>query len=314
MRPIVIHMEDNHPYATDDLARAALLRIVPSGYRLIDENDERFTGIREKFVRLALKHLGGKPSLVGFVDAGVDAQEAARAAAGWAAQNLTPNAIQRHVDPGVLVIAADAAATAGPVPGAAVSSAVWTVAPDGRVETHGRPPGSPSPGLVKDVVRRLQRGEPAPGIGQVDYVERNLMYGRGRRARAAGLSGTAILLIVLGIFFGLRLVPGLFAGAARGPQQTSGPCSQGCTIITPAQNGQTLGTIPVGATSGTFLFRGATSCPTISDASVLQQASCDQVGGAESGVAATYQGEAAGSARLTVSAGGQGFTITILVR
>jgi hypothetical protein len=131
-------MEDNHPDATDDLARAALLRIVPSGYRLIDEHDERFTGIREKFVRLALKHLGGKPSLVGFVDAGVDAQEAARAAAAWAAQNLTPSAIQRRVDPGVLVIAVNGAATAGPVPGAAVSSAVWTVAPDGRVETAGR--------------------------------------------------------------------------------------------------------------------------------------------------------------------------------
>jgi hypothetical protein len=306
-------MEDNHPDATDDLARAALLRIVPSGYRLIDEHDERFTGIREKFVRLALKHLGGKPSLVGFVDAGVDAQEAARAAAAWAAQNLTPSAIQRRVDPGVLVIAVNGAATAGPVPGAAVSSAVWTVAPDGRVETRGRPPGSPSPGLVKDVVHRLQRGEPAPGIGQVDYVERNLMHGRGRRARAAGLSGTAILLIVLGIFFGLRFVPAIFAGATR-PQQSNGPCNQGCTIITPAQNGQTLGTIPVGGASGTFLFRGATSCPVISDTNVLQQASCDQVGGTESGVAATYQGEAAGSARLTVNAGSQGFTITILVR
>jgi len=56
-------MQDTQPYTTDDLARAVLLRIVPGGYRLIDEHDERFTGIRDRFVRLALKHLGGKPSL-----------------------------------------------------------------------------------------------------------------------------------------------------------------------------------------------------------------------------------------------------------
>jgi hypothetical protein len=167
--------------------------------------------------------------------------------------------------------------------------------------------------VIRDAARRLERGEPAPGIGQIDYVERNLMYGRARRARAAGLSGTAILLIVLGVFFGIRFLPSLFAGAAR-PAQGANPCAQGCTIVTPAQNGSRFGPVAAGQTTTTFLFRGATGCPDVSDTTVLRQQTCQQVGGADSGAAATYVGVAPGLARLTVNAGGQGYTITIVVQ
>jgi hypothetical protein len=306
-------MEDNQPYSADDLARAALLRIVPSGYRLIDEHDERFSGIRDRFVRLALKHLGPRPSLVGFTAGDVDPQDAARALAGWAAQNLTPNAIQRRVSPGVLVIAVDSPVSAGPVEGAAVSSAVWTVR-GGQLEARGRPPGSPSAGLLRDVVRRLQRGESAPGIGQVDYVERNLMYGRGRRARAAGLSGGAILLIVLGLFFGLRFLPAILAGATSAQGQGNA-CARGCIVVTPAQSGAVVASLGSGQATAPLLFRGAEGCPTISSPQVVRQASCDRVGGADSGFLATYQGLRPGQADLAVGiANGGSYTVRVVVQ
>ncbi|MGB2939183.1 MAG: hypothetical protein WBD38_02630 [Candidatus Dormiibacterota bacterium] len=308
-------MEDNQPYTADDLARAALLRIVPSGYRLIDASDERFTGIRDRFVRLALKHLGPRPSLIGFTEPGVDPQEAARAAAVWAAENLTPNAIQRRVAPGVLVIAVDGSARAGPVDGAAVSSAVWTIAPGGVVEARGRPPGSPSAGLVRDVVKRLERGEAAPGIGQVDYVERNLMYGRGRRARAAGLSGTAVLLIVVGLFFGLRFLPALFAGATGAAQGQNNPCARGCVVVTPSQSHNIIATLSIGQTSSPILFRGAEGCPEVSNPQVLRQVACDKVGGTDSGFVTTYQGLASGRTDLGIGiANGNAYTVTVVVQ
>lgn len=305
---------DALPYSTDDLARAALLRIVPGGYRLIDDNDPRFTGIRDRFVRLALKHLGGKPSLVGFVDPDVDASAAALALADWATRNLTPNAVQRRVQPGVLVVVVGAGpgTASGPVEGAAVPAAVWTVGPGARVEARGRPPGTPSPGLVRDVVARLERGEPAPGIGQVDYVERNLMYGRGGRARAAGLSGTAIILIILGVFFGLRFLPALLGPTARG-QQAPNPCAQGCVTVTPQLQGSTL-QMPIGAVQ-TFLFRGSSGCPPVTNPQVLRQQGCVRIqGGAEDGAAATYEAVAPGQALLQVTAGQQVYPITVVVQ
>src|SRR5947209_20053494 len=91
-------------YSADDLALAALLKIVPAGYRLVDVTDTRFPGVRDKFVRLALKHVGPRPSLVGFCGPDQDPVAAAGAAAAWAAANLGPTAIQRRVDPGVVVV------------------------------------------------------------------------------------------------------------------------------------------------------------------------------------------------------------------
>jgi hypothetical protein len=63
--------------APDDYARAVLLRIVPTGYRLIDDGDSRFAGIRQDFIRLAFKHLGPQPALVGFCAPGTERETTA---------------------------------------------------------------------------------------------------------------------------------------------------------------------------------------------------------------------------------------------
>jgi hypothetical protein len=192
----------------DDLARAVLIQVVPGGYRLIDESDSRFVGVRERFSRLALKHVGPKPSLVGFAAPGVDPRDAARAAAAWAAENLRPNAIQKHVTPGVLVIALggpELAAAAGPLAGAAVRATVWTATPDGRAETRGGAPGCPPASVLRGALRRLLAGEPAPTIGQIDVAERALMYGRGRRPYFLD----SPLLALIGFFCGLWALSGV---------------------------------------------------------------------------------------------------------
>jgi len=51
-------MQDPTRPAADDYARALLLRLVPTGYRLIDAGDPRFAGVRQDFIRLAFKHIG----------------------------------------------------------------------------------------------------------------------------------------------------------------------------------------------------------------------------------------------------------------
>lgn len=193
------------PYTADDLALTALLRIVPTGYRLIDVGDTRFGGVREKFVRLALRHVGPRPSLVGFVEPDADAAAAARAAADWAAQNLVPNAIQRRVTPSVLVVAPLSQAAAGPVADTPVRASVLVVDEGARVR-GGTPPGCPSPQVIRDAAARLERGEPAPSIGSIDVAERTLMYGRGRR----GFYDSPVLTIV-----GVLAVLGLLSRVPR---------------------------------------------------------------------------------------------------
>ena len=120
-------MPDAPQLAPDDYARAFLLRIVPSGYRLIDDGDNRFAGVRQDFIRLAFKHIGPRPSLVGFSAPGTDAVGAASGLAEWAARNIQPTAVQPRINPGVLVIAIDPVEPTEPgrLPGAAVPTAVW---------------------------------------------------------------------------------------------------------------------------------------------------------------------------------------------
>ncbi|HEV3231747.1 MAG TPA: hypothetical protein VG245_05780 [Candidatus Dormibacteraeota bacterium] len=172
--------EPRPSFDPDDLARAVLLRVVPRGYRLIDATDTRFPGLRDRCFRLALRHLGPRPCLVAFCDPRQDPGEAARWLAAWAAQNLRPNAIQKRVSPGVLVIAVGAPdlGVAGPVAGVGVPAVVWAVSPEGRAETRGDVPGGPPAGDLRQALRRLLAGEPAPTIGQVDVAERTLMSGR----------------------------------------------------------------------------------------------------------------------------------------
>src|SRR5258708_21124975 len=203
------------PGDPDDLARAMLLRIVPTGYRVIDQSDSGFTGVSAYFIRLALKQVGPTPSLVGFCAPGADVAQAALAAATWAAANLRPTAVQPRVRPGVVVVAITAQdqepAGGGMVGDAAVPTAVWFAGPSG-VRTPGRPPGSPSPRLLQDAQRRLIGGEPAPTIGHVDVAERTMIAGVRRQPRfAIGTGGGP--LVVGGAFTALRVAGALSAGA-----------------------------------------------------------------------------------------------------
>ena len=226
-------------YSADDLALAALLKIVPGGFRLIDINDERFVGVRDKFQRLALKHLGPKPCLVGFVGPGQDALVAATAVATWAARNLVPTAIQRRVQPGVVVVAMDLApgTAAGVVAAAPVKTAIWTVE-NGRLRSSGRPPGAPSPALVRGAVASLERGEGPPSIGKIDVAERALMSGRPRRRSFTLGGGATIGILVVGYLL-LRTVPGLLFG--RPQQDRTGVCAtQNCVVLSSADDGRAV--------------------------------------------------------------------------
>jgi len=226
-------------YSADDLALTALLKIVPGGYRLIDLSDQRFVGVRDRFQRLALKHLGPRPSLVGFVGPDQDALAAASAAAEWAGHNLVPSAIQRRVQPGVVVIASNPppGTEAGLVAGAPVKTAIWTV-DGGRLRSPGRPPGSPSPGLVRGAVASLERGEGPPSIGKIDVAERALMSGKPRR-RSFTLGGGAGIGILLVGYLLLRTVPGLLFG--RSQQNGTNACTaQNCVVLGSADSGKTV--------------------------------------------------------------------------
>src|SRR5258708_8095265 len=146
------------PGDPDDLARAMLLRIVPTGYRVIDDGDGRFPGVSSHFIRLALRHVGPRPSIVGFCADGADAREAGLAAAGWAAANLRPTAVTRSVRPGVVVIAitdSDGPPNrGGMIEGAAVPTGVWVAGPS-AVKTPRPPPPPPSPPPLHHLPRRL---------------------------------------------------------------------------------------------------------------------------------------------------------------
>ncbi|MHB8509800.1 MAG: hypothetical protein ACYDGR_14330 [Candidatus Dormibacteria bacterium] len=189
----------------DGLARAVLLRVLPTGYRLVDPGDVRFGEVRAPFLRLALRHLGPRPSLLGFCEVGVDVESAARGLAAWASTNFVPNAIQKRLSPSVVVIAIDPPPSIRPglIAGAAVPTAIWTVAADGSVQAASRPPGAPAPGLVRRAAAELTRGAEPPTIGQLDVAERTVMAGSVGRGYA-DTGGLYLLLGVGAVLFALR--------------------------------------------------------------------------------------------------------------
>ena len=204
------------PFDAEGLARTALVRILPrTRYRLGAPNDARFTAFAPQTVRIAYRQQGAEPAFLLFSGPGQDARAAALEAARWAEANWRPSAIQRRVRPGVVVVQVAPASEllpAGPVPGAAVPAAVWTVdSESGRVEVAGRPPGSPPAGEIKRASSALARGEQPPPLGELDLAERSLMQVRTRSMplRLSGVVGIVIVLFALR--FGLSSLLGVLA-------------------------------------------------------------------------------------------------------
>ena len=193
------------PFDAEELARAVLVRVIPGRrYRSAGRTDSRFTDFVADTVRIGYRQQGANPSLLLFSGPGQDPLAAARSAAEWAASNWRPNAIQRTVRPGVVVVQVappGELVRAGPVEGTAVPATIWTVdSGSGRTETPGRPPGSPPPGDVRGPAGALARGVPAPTLGELDHVERQVMIGRTAPVQPV-VSGIAALLVV---FFAIR--------------------------------------------------------------------------------------------------------------
>jgi hypothetical protein len=298
-------------YSADDLALAALLKIVPGGYRLIDTSDTRFLGVREHFTRLALRHVGAKPSLVGFCGPDQDPRVAAASAAGWASRNLVATAIQRRVDPGVLVIALEPPPGVDPgmVRGLPARTAIWSVE-GGRLRAAGRPPGSPSPRLVGGAVAALERGDPPPSIGQIDVAERSLMYGH-RSRRSFTLGGGAGIATLIAVYFLLRFLPALLfpRGPAQAQRQSPGCVAPACVNLGPVDSGRRL-TLPAGTEVLVTLPRGGSqACITDSDTAVLQLEQCTTTGGDNAATVGLFRAAASGTATLS----GDQFQVTVVV-
>lgn len=196
-------------FSVEDLARTALVRILPrSRYRLAALTDSRFQSFASNVTRIAYRQQGASPAFLLFSGSGQDPRAAAAAAAAWAEANWRPNAIQRSVRPGVVVIEVAPGAeltTAGPVSGTAVPAAVWTVDSEtGRVEVNGVPPGSPSGAEVRRAAGALARGLAPPSLGELDLAERALMQVRTMAMPRAlgGVVGILLLLFALRYGFG----------------------------------------------------------------------------------------------------------------
>ncbi|HET7339304.1 MAG TPA: hypothetical protein VFK22_07130, partial [Candidatus Dormibacteraeota bacterium] len=163
--------------------------------------------------RIAYRQQGATPSFLLFAGEGQNPQAAAMAAAAWAEANWRPNAIQRRVSPGVVVVhvaPGNQLTPAGIVAGAVVPAAVWTVdSASGRVETAGRPPGSPSAGDLRHAAGALLRGMSAPTLGELDLAEKGVMQMRMTTMPRAfgGLLGLALL--YLGFRYGMTGLIGL---------------------------------------------------------------------------------------------------------
>ena len=204
------------PFSAEDLARASLVRILPrSRYRLAAQNDARFQSFAGNTIRIAYRQQGATPAFLLFAGPGQNPHAAALAAATWAEANWRPNAIQRRVRPGVVVVhvaPGNQLTPAGPVAGAAVPATVWTVdSATGRVETSGNPHGSPPAGEIRGAANDLMRGVPAPSLGELDQAERNVM-----RVRTVGLppiftGAVSICLVLIALRFGLGGLASLFA-------------------------------------------------------------------------------------------------------
>jgi len=218
------------PFTAEDLARTALVRILPrSRYRLAAPTDARFQSFAANTTRIAYRQQGATPSFLLFSGPGQNPHGAAMAAASWAEQNWRPNAIQRKVRPGVVVVhvaPGNQLTPAGQVSGAVVPAAVWTVdAAVGKVQATGRPPGSPSAGEVRQAANALMRGEPAPTLGELDLAERGVMQLRtvSMPRAVSGLLGLFLFYFALrygiGGLLSLMILPNLL-GAGTEPTNT----------------------------------------------------------------------------------------------
>jgi hypothetical protein len=216
-------------FTVEDLARTALIRILPrSRYRLAAQNDSRFQAFVPNVARIAYRQQGATPAFLLFSGPGQDPRAAALSAAAVAEATWRPNAIQRSVRPGVVVVQVAPGtqlAPAGPVVGAAVPAAIWTVDSEtGRVEAAGKPPGSPSGGEVQHAAAALMKGVPPPSLGELDVAERAVMQvrTRGMPPRVfAGAFGLCLVFFALrygiGGFFSLLTLPSLLSpGALKG--------------------------------------------------------------------------------------------------
>jgi hypothetical protein len=203
-------------FSVEDLARTALVRILPrSRYRLAAQSDARFASFAPNTARIAYRQQGATPSFLLFSGPGQDPRAAAAAAAAWAEANWRPNAVQRTVRPGVVVVQVAPAAElspAGLVEGTAVPAAVWTVDADtGRVELAGQPPGSPSGGELKRAAAALAAGAPAPTLGELDLAERSLMQTR-TVAMPRALGGVlGVVLVLFALRYGFGALMSIFA-------------------------------------------------------------------------------------------------------
>lgn len=201
-------------FSVEDFARTCLVRILPrSRYRLAAQTDARFQSFAGNTSRIAYRQQGGTPAFLLFAGAGQNPQAAALAAASWAEANWRPNAIQRRVRPGVVVVhvaPGNQLTPSGPVPGAVVPAAVWTVdSATGKVETTGNPPGSPSASEMRRAAGALMRGMPAPSLGEIDLAEKGVM--QLRTVGAPSFSWLfAVILIGLAFRYGLGGLLGLF--------------------------------------------------------------------------------------------------------
>jgi hypothetical protein len=214
-------------FSVEDLARTALVRILPrSRYRLAAPTDARFESFAGNSARIAYRQQGATPAFLIFSGPGQDPRAAATAAASWAEANWRPNAIQRRVRPGVVVVQVAPArelVAPGLVNSTAVPAAIWTVdAESGRVETTSQPPGSPSGAEVRRAASALAQGLPAPSLGQLDYAERAIMQTR-TVAMPRGVGGIAgILLVIFAFRYGLGALGSLFTLASVLRSQQNG--------------------------------------------------------------------------------------------
>ena len=195
-------------FGAEDFARTCLVRILPRGrYRLAAATDARFQAFASNTTRIAYRPQGGMPAFLLFSGSGQNPHAAAMAAASWAETNWRPNAIQRRVRPGVVVVhvaPGNQLMPAGPVPGAVVPAAVWTVdSATGKVQATGNPPGSPPASEMRRAAAVLMRGMPAPSLGELDLAEKGVMQLRTARLRP-GVNGLlGFFLVALAIRYGV---------------------------------------------------------------------------------------------------------------
>ncbi len=204
------------PFTAEELAVTALVHILPrSRYRLAAQTDGRFQTFASNTTRIAYRQQGGTPAFLLFSGPGQNPNAAALAAAAWAHANWRPNAIQRKVKPGVVVVhvaPGNQLTPAGPVAGTAVPATVWTVdSATGKMAAAGKPPGSPSAAEIKSAALSLMRGVPAPPLGELDLAERGVMQMRTVRMAPALSYGIGVLLFIFALRYGLGGVFGLMA-------------------------------------------------------------------------------------------------------